>query len=246
MSKTISLGNQLIHEVRMNNVENAEKLIIRDANIVNYEDNFGAMPIFIAIQEKSIAMAEMLINHGANINIDHGVTPLINAIDVGSIRMVKLLVDNGANINYIAPNGITPLTWALYIKSDRIAEILIEHGADVNHANFTGETPLMIACNNGNEKLIHLLLSKGANPDAKNMDDKTAFDLLKAKHKTIYNKIKNKYRFLLANYELWHLTQGHIEGETQRDLAEHMGLRKGGRRRTKRRKSVKRRSQRKL
>lgn len=255
MSRLVSLGNQLIREVRMNNVKDAEELIIQGAD-VNYEDDFGTMPIFIAIQYKLYDMAEMLINHGADVNIDHGVTPLINAIDVGSIRMVELLINRGANINYMDHSGITPLTWALYIKSDKIAEILIKRGADVNHANFKGETPLMIACNNGNENLIDLLIINGANIDAKNMDGNTAFDLLKAKHRTIYDKIRNKYNFLIANGELWNLTQGYIEAKTQQVLGQYMDVpnikskknkikTEGGRRRTKRRKSAKRRSQRK-
>lgn len=243
MSRTGLHGNELITAVDLNDVETAEQLIQQGAN-VNYIDDFGFTPLFIAIRNKSIDMATMLVNHGARINIDHGPIdngpiPLMYAIDMNSFEIVKLLVNRGANVNYIHL-GASPLTWALYLKRpNTIAELLIEHGADVNYFSSNRITPLMIACTNGNENLIHLLLSRGADPNIRNNDGKTAFDLLKEKHPHIYEKIE-KDKFLVANEELWRLTNGNIEASTQKDMAEYMDIRKGGRKKTKQKRSAKR------
>ncbi len=238
MSRTGLYDNDLITEVEQDKVKEAKELIQQGAN-VNYIDDFGFTPLFIAIRNKSIDMATMLVNHGAYINIDHGSTPLMYAIDMNSFEIVKLLVNRGADVNYIHL-GASPLTWALYLKRpNTIAELLIEHGADVNYFSSNRITPLMIVCTNGNEKLIHLLLSRGADPNIRNNDGKTAFDLLKEKHPHIYEKIQ-KDKFLVANEELWTLTNGNIEASTQRNMAEYMGIRKGGQKKTKQKRSAKR------
>jgi ankyrin repeat protein len=243
MSRTGLYGNDLITAVERDKVKEAKELIQQGAN-VNYIDDFGFMPLFIAIRNKSINMAKMLVNHGAHINTDHEpiplmYAPLMYAIDMNSFEIVELLVNRGADVNYIHL-GASPLTWALYLKRpNTIAELLIEHGADVNYFSSNKITPLMIVCTNGNEKLIHLLLSRGADPNIRNNDGKTAFDLLKEKNPHIYEKIQ-KDKFLVASDKLWRLTNGNIEASTQKDMAEYMGIRKGGRKKTKQKRSAKR------
>jgi ankyrin repeat protein len=262
MSRTASLGDELITAVEQNEVAKATQLIRQGAD-VNYIDDFGFAPLFIAIRHKSINMVSLLVEHGANINFEHGTTPLMYAIDMAndvdlsketfekSLKIVKLLVNRGADVNYIHL-GASPLTWALYLKRHKkLVKFLIEHGADVNYFGSNRITPLMIACTNGNEKLIYLLLHRGADPNIINNDGKTAFDLLKERHPTKYpqfHKKLQKDKFVTANEELWTLTLGNIDASTQRDMAEYMGIRKGGQRRTQRRRVSKRgrtRSQRK-
>jgi ankyrin repeat protein len=176
---------------------------------------------------------------------------LIAAVEQNEVTKATQLIRQGADVNYIHL-GASPLTWALYLKRHKkLVKFLIEHGADVNYFGSNRITPLMIACTNGNEKLIYLLLHRGADPNIINNDGKTAFDLLKERHPTKYpqfHKKLQKDKFVTANEELWTLTLGNIDASTQRDMAEYMGIRKGGQRRTQRRRVSKRgrtRSQRK-
>lgn len=234
------LNKQLIEAVRKNNFSEAQTLIRQGAG-VNSVDVWGDRPIYIAIFNRSVKIINLLLDHGAKVNFGDSVllSPLMYAIQINSAEIVKLLVNRGADVNY-EYLGATPLTYSLYHNpSYDIAKTLIDHGADVNNMNTSSITPLMIVCSSGNENLINLLLSRGANINIRNRDGKTAFDILQEKHPHIYEKIQ-KDIFLMANDKLWTLTDGNIEASTQRDMAEYMGIRKGGRKKTKQRRSVKR------
>jgi len=61
-------------------------------------------PLKDAVQEKSIPLVEVLLNHGANINFTfkkNGYSPLVYAVETQYLPMVKFLVEKGADINYV-------------------------------------------------------------------------------------------------------------------------------------------------
>jgi ankyrin repeat protein len=116
-----------------------------DWDIRNQNDR---TPLFIAAESKnenSLAIAELLIEAGADINAsncggyDHR-KPLYAAALFGNSQVVQLLLEKGAQT--FKPNGKTPLLLALSSNTSDTAtmEILIDHGENIYGALDNGET----------------------------------------------------------------------------------------------------------
>lgn len=131
MSRMKLLCDTLMNAIRNNKPTNVQNAIIEGAD-VNCKNVVGSTPLHLAVRYNSYEIVEILINSGANVNIEHGEPPLVNAIDMGKIDIIRLLVDKGADINFVYYNGITPFTHALDLDSIEIAKFFISRGADVN------------------------------------------------------------------------------------------------------------------
>ena len=80
-----------------------------------------------------IAIAEMLLNHGANIQPEKQLDPpFAAACQYATAAMVEFLVSRGANVNPLDKHGIHPLTLACYnhFAGEEIIPILIHAGAE--------------------------------------------------------------------------------------------------------------------
>lgn len=77
-------------------------------------NQFKVAPIHSACAISNYEIAELLINHGADVNAKQmqGVTPLHSAAHNGQRELVKLLLDSGADIHAKMDNGQTPLFMA--------------------------------------------------------------------------------------------------------------------------------------
>jgi ankyrin repeat protein len=121
-------------------------------------------PLLYATREGHLALARLLIDNGANLELGdgNGVTPLINAVVNASI----IRVNRTGTSDHL-----------------KIAQLLLDAGADVNAVDWYGETPLWAAVDvrnlelgrDGNDRsvredafaLIERLLESGANPNAR-------------------------------------------------------------------------------
>jgi hypothetical protein len=109
-------------------------LLSKGAN-VNYENSFGKTALFYAIAYNDYNLAELLINHNADVNhryfsrekldqIDYSIgagyiridrplrTPLMHAAQNSDVKMMKLLIEHGADINAQDENGATIADYA--------------------------------------------------------------------------------------------------------------------------------------
>jgi len=123
----------------------------------------GTQPLDLAVRCKSLNIVEILLNAGANtnINVGNGYTPLFSILsekDPVSIKIAKLLIEKGANINQSNIKGNTPLMVACENGNIELIKILIEKGAILNKSNNEGKTPLDYAIKSGNNELINFLL----------------------------------------------------------------------------------------
>lgn len=84
-----------------------------DLNKVSNND-FKVSPLHSACATSDLAMSELLLKHGANVNAaqQNGVTPLHAAAHNGQLELVELLVAHKANINAKMNDGQTPLAMA--------------------------------------------------------------------------------------------------------------------------------------
>ena len=101
-------------------------LITADPDSVNLCDPDGMTPLHFAARRGQVAVAELLLRHGASVNgAPNPLTPLHAAAGEGQLEMVQFLVARGADLTAKDPwYGVTPLGWAKYCKQQAVADYL--------------------------------------------------------------------------------------------------------------------------
>ena len=97
----------------------------------NEIDTYGQNPIYYAVRDGRIDTINLMIEKGANINIEdnYGQNCIFYAIREGRVEVVELLIEKGANINQIDKKKMTPYIFAERYGGQRICELLLKHGA---------------------------------------------------------------------------------------------------------------------
>jgi ankyrin repeat protein len=170
-----NLDSQIIDEIQSTFCTNprnesgylatAKILLLAGANPNPSDDD--ELPLKIAIQAGSSTMVELLIEYGANIDIDPNrsdrYSPLFTAIESRRSDLVKLLLDRGANPN-CKDNLLHYLIYNYNQSQYRsLIDLFLEAGADVNLQDDFGDTPLICALLCGHESLALQLIDAGAN-----------------------------------------------------------------------------------
>ena len=104
---------------------------------IEFENKLGETPLMLAAINNQLALADVLIERGADVN-RKGWTPLHYAATRGHREMMRLLLEHSAYIDSEAENGTTPLMMAAYSAPPLAVKLLLEEGADptlVNHGN---------------------------------------------------------------------------------------------------------------
>ena len=152
--------------------------LLRSGVSPNTLDAKGNPMLNVAIREKSLKVAELLIaNKATNVNLANvnNETPLMIASIEGQLPTVESLVNKRqAEVNTA---GWTPLHYACSAGKLSIAEFLIANGAKVNALSPSNTTPLMMAVSSGNEALIKYLLDNGADLRMRNHEGYSAIDV---------------------------------------------------------------------
>ena len=96
-------------------------------------DQYGATPLFHAVELNKIKLTRVLLEHGADPAITRKnsyYTPLHMAVRGHHMEMAKLLLDFKAPTDIKDPDGNLPmLVWAIQMQNHELAQLLIEHGA---------------------------------------------------------------------------------------------------------------------
>ena len=197
---------------------------------LNDIDDFGLTPLHCASIWNRENMVEMLIKHGANVNVvgeEIGLSLHIAAA-VGREKIVEMLIRHGADVNAINSKGETSLHCAAYNGHVEIVEMLIKHGANVNAVNNDEETPLHNAVNTyvgtllyedsfrGHAETVEMLIIHGANINAVDNDGWTSL------HRASFRGHENIVRILLEDIWRDHTITNH-DGNTSEDVARLRG-----------------------
>ncbi len=162
-----TLHAQAIFEaINTNDLSKVSALIEKDPAIISLKDNLGNTPLHNAAIKGSVAMAEILLAKGADINAVNTRMniPLVEAIINQREEVSRLLIERGSDLKKRTLTGDTPLHYAVRKSSVSIVSLLIEKGADIESKNDTQMTPLYLASGlQANVEIIKLLIEKGAN-----------------------------------------------------------------------------------
>ena len=176
----ISYSSQISTAVSQNDVEKLQSLIQRGENVNVKEKNYNNItPLFLAVENGNVEIAETLLNFGAKINIrdDNRQTPLMRLDEDADEELVNLLVKHGARVNLVDKERNTTLILAARSVKAEVLRILIKHGADIDARNNARRTALSEAADADNLENVRALLEAGADPHIKDEDGETAFTL---------------------------------------------------------------------
>ena len=164
------------------------------ADVNARESAYGETALMWAAAENHAEAAQLLIEHGADINarsrlmtypkdrfglegvisvLPHGQwTPLMYAARQGSLGALRVLVKAGADLNLSDPDGTTALVFAIINSHYDAARLLVEAGANPNLADTAGMAALYAAVD------VSTLGEIYGRPGKKEVNDSSALELL--------------------------------------------------------------------
>ncbi|CAG9980499.1 unnamed protein product [Clonostachys byssicola] len=172
------------------NIEMARMLLEKNAEIDAFESELGWNALMTAASSGKIELVELLLNHGADINLQgkDGSSPLGIAARQGHEEIVDLLLDRAAKVGFPSIKAAIlggqvqiaeKLIGSEYDLQDEamgeilqlaclqgfgsLAESLIQNGANVNFSDWDRHgSVLQAAAQQDNEEIIQLLINNGA------------------------------------------------------------------------------------
>ena len=138
----------------------------KDIDLRNEDQGSGATALFIAVERKHLAVAQLLLGSGVNVDTTDsmGQTSLHRATRRGDERMIRLLLKNEADIDCQNDDGRTPWSANIRATNEQILNILLEAGADPSIKGHQGVSELYIAASNGETEVVKLMLDSGTDP----------------------------------------------------------------------------------
>ncbi len=137
-------------------------------------------PFFEAINYRHLAIAQLLAERGANVNVNYhntnynNIFPLHEAANRGEIDVVRFLIDCGADVNFEGGYYGTALQAATLSPQLDIIEFLLINKADINIQGGFYSTALQAAATNGHVEIAKLLIANGADVNIRDKEYGTA------------------------------------------------------------------------
>ena len=124
----------------------------------------GIIPLHQAIKSSNNNIAQILLNHDADIETrDHlGRTALFETLDHQRLDGACLLLAQGISISSCDFQRNTVLHEAAQRGAAEHASLFIDQGIGLDEVNEKGVTPLHLATQNGHHRIVNMLLKKGA------------------------------------------------------------------------------------
>ena len=131
--------------------------------------------LIIAVESNHPEIAEMLLNHGAEIDPPgFAGSPLCVAAAKNYINIAELLIARKANVNYLQGSQ-NPLLMATDAGNQDMVKLLLDSRADYDiQGESTKFSPLMLAARKGHTEIVKMLLGKGADSQLVDHAGKTA------------------------------------------------------------------------
>ena len=155
-------------------------LISKYPEHINARGGLLVAPLVAALYKKHFQVAELLFQHGADVDV-RGVddnTPLAIACLNRPLDTVLWLLERSADINLQSTRGWTALHAAAFRSRLEAVQALLEHSADITSQTVDGGIPLHLAAsphNNHDDQLdlMQLLLNHGSDVNARDNEGST-------------------------------------------------------------------------
>ncbi|MBT3584377.1 MAG: ankyrin repeat domain-containing protein [Halobacteriovoraceae bacterium] len=124
-------NSSLLEAAEEGNLADARSAIKKGANVNTKKKKNKFTPLIIAAGKGDKAMAELLLDSGAEVDADDKKkrTPLMWAAWKGHPEIVEILIENDADLNAKSFTGASAIFFAQRSKRDDIKEMLIDAGA---------------------------------------------------------------------------------------------------------------------
>jgi len=129
----ISVHNDSLSQCARDGDTKAVELFIKAGFPPDARDKYGVPLLCLAARGKHRAVAEILLNRGAAINLqseDRGYSPLMDAAQAGATDLVGLFLERGADTDLTSKDGQTALVVAVGRNDAEVARLLVGGGAD--------------------------------------------------------------------------------------------------------------------
>lgn len=116
----------LMEAVSSGSVEAVKALLLVGADVNERDSEDQGTPLIEAAHNNDVEIAQLLINHHANLDVVNinSDTALIAAVSMDSMEAVRLLLDSGADLSIKSDEGKTALDWACYHELPEIELML--------------------------------------------------------------------------------------------------------------------------
>ena len=164
-------GSRALDIACCNDAEGSKKmvqmLLAHGADADAFDGNGMMAPLHHACKSRNAAVVEVLLEHGANVNLPtrDGAHPLHIAVSKGEENIIVMLLKHGADINALDSNGMAPLHHACNLQNAAIVAALLGRGANVNLLTRDDVHPLHISFSKGKAEITQMLLKHGADVD---------------------------------------------------------------------------------
>lgn len=144
--------------------EIVEFLLFKNVEIIDLADKNGRTPTILAASEGHLAIIDILIEKGADLNAQDrdGLTALSWACLKGHYNAALALLEQKVDVNHADQSGRTALDLATFYGDVRLVQLLIDKGAQVEHVDKIGMRPLDRAIGCRNVSVVSCFLKKGA------------------------------------------------------------------------------------
>jgi ankyrin repeat protein len=124
----------ILRAARSGDAERVRELLATDPSLANARDKDGSTPLHCAAWKGHLAVAELLLDAGADVNArnqneHYGDTPLHAAAHGNQRAVAELLIERGADVRAVSCNGRTPLEETTIHNASAVAKLLNRHGA---------------------------------------------------------------------------------------------------------------------
>jgi ankyrin repeat protein len=133
--QTVDGMKAIIRAAKAGDTAQARQLLEQQPVLVHARDKDGSTPLHCAAWKGHLAVAELLLDAGADVNArsqnqHYGDTPLHAAAHGNQRAVAELLIGRGADLHAISCNGRTPLQETGIHTASAVANLLKRHGVN--------------------------------------------------------------------------------------------------------------------
>jgi ankyrin repeat protein len=130
-------------------------------------DKRGVPLLCLATRGKHLAVAELLLDRGASIDLqseDRGYSALMDAAQAGAVELARLFLSRNADPNLASKDSQTALIVAVGRNDAAVSRLLLEAGADPDIVDKLGLSARKYAALFRNETILSLIESRSPAP----------------------------------------------------------------------------------